>query len=284
MSHSLGALLGALIALGVARALGDLGTKTEPIAGQLEAVFRQAAARGLEPVNQRDVDLTGTGDVEHLVIFRPQPKEGERPGSDELRIYDTDGNRLRLRYSLQPQLAKGVLPYEIKLLGSGPFDSTDRTEVIMSVAEEYADGRLPRPVALLWNAGTQHYELRPLLTYRPYLQPLRGYWAQAAAKLINPVNIALANGEIIRGAWAAQAVAAGRSHLAAAYPVDKGCHGCDGVWEFKTFCLNFRYLNYPLETAPENPLEGRPRYRGFVRNESDLDRQLREALHRDYCE
>lgn len=286
VAHGLGALIGALIALGVAAAIGDLGSKPGPIAGQLEAIYKAAALEGLEAVSQRKADLTGSGVAERIVVFRPEVSYTSGPRrSDELRIYSSKAGRLHLEYSLRALRRGNLPPYEIRLLGVGRFDSSDRVEIIMTLAEQYADGRTPRPVAVLWDAATQRYEPQALLTFRPYLKPLSGYWAQRSEELIEPVNMRLASGEVIKDVWAAQEVAVARQRLAAAYPVLKGCHACRGVWQFKTSCLNFRFRKAPYADQPESqPLATTPRYRVSIRNEADMNRQLAAALHREYCE
>ncbi len=280
----IGTVLVASISFVVGHFLGGfLGGNQKPIPGQLEAILHNAAQHGLEPVNLREVDLQGTGALTHLIVFRPQFSYGHRHASDELRLYKTEHNELRLTFAMQPTPLEHAVPYEIALIGVGSFDRTDRKEVILTLSPEYADGRLPRPVALLWSAGSQTYELRALLVQRPRLVPLRGYWAITAATLDRPVDIPLQGGGAIRHAGGAQEVMVASSRLAVAYPVEKTCHGCDGVWEFRTVCLDFRYPPSP-EMPPEEPSTPARRYRAYASDEAAMAREMRAALHRGYCE
>jgi hypothetical protein len=89
------AALGATIALGVARGLGDLGQKPIPIPAQLNRILADAARQGLEPVYMRELDLQGTGSMARLVVLRPRLGAEYVNRSDELRVYETVNQELK---------------------------------------------------------------------------------------------------------------------------------------------------------------------------------------------
>jgi hypothetical protein len=282
------AALGAAIALGVARVLGDLGHKHVPIPAQLDAILAHAATEGLEPVYLREMDLQDTGATARLVVLRPQFDSHVVSRSDELRVYDTGHEQLQLAFAARPLPEPRGVPYHITLLALGSFDHTDREEAILTLDPEYADTQLPRPVALLWNLGTQRYELRALLSHSPSLARVRGFWAVTGPRLDRPINIRLADEGVIRNVGGAWAVAIARSRLATAYPVNKTCNACTGTWEFKTFCLNFASPGLGgYETGGFTNSGRRKHYLARISSSiviSSINRNLQAALRRGYCE
>src|SRR5690606_25656664 len=91
-SHAGGAIVGSVVALGVAWAAGKLGDQPS-VPEQLEAEIELAAARGLDVVHNREVDLHGTGAKTRLLVLRPRGKPSIRQ-SDEVRIYRERDDKL----------------------------------------------------------------------------------------------------------------------------------------------------------------------------------------------
>jgi len=280
------AVLGAIVALGVADVAGYLGHRPASLPAQLNAVLVDAARQGLEPVYMRELDLQGTGEMTRLVVLRPRINSRYVDRSDELRVYRTTNQELRVAYVIRPYPLKDQPPYHLTLLGVGSFDRTDREEAIFTLDPEYADQALPRPFALLWNVARQNYEVRSLLREGPHLVPLHGFWATSTVRLDHPISVPLGGGLVLHGAGGAPYVALGRSRLAAAYSVSKTCNGCTGVWEFKTFCLNFDNHPYSEGEASEYSLTGRRRHHTALIKEplTGIPAHLNAALHRGYCE
>jgi hypothetical protein len=257
----LSAAVGSVITLVVAAAAGYLGGTTPALPEQLNAILADASKQGLEPTYIRDVDLRGTGESERLLILRspftPQHLTRGSRKSDELRLYRLTAGHWHLAYRARPQPFRGAVPYHIRIIGIGSFDSTDRHEAILRLDPEYADTELPRPVALLWSQSKQGYELWPLLRETPRFPRLHGAWAEATPKLVKPMDIDLVSGLNISKAGSAPWLAVARSHLVAAYPVDKTCNGCAGIWEIKTFCINFQEPTFGFREQPAFSPTGR---------------------------
>ncbi len=250
----LSAVVGSVITLVVADAAGYLRGTTPALPEQLDAILATASEEGYEPTYIRDVDLRGTGESERLIVLRSPftaryLTRGSRQ-SDEVRLYALRAGHWRLTYKARPQPFGGTIPYHIRIMGIGSFDSTDRQEAILRLDPEYADTELPRPVALLWNQGKQRFELWPLLQEAPRLSRLRGAWAEATPKAVRSMDIDLVGGSTISKVGSAPWLAVARSHLVAAYPVDKTCNGCAGTWEIKTFCINFQEPTFGFREEP----------------------------------
>jgi hypothetical protein len=235
----LSAAVGSIITIIIAHAWGYLG-KTAALPEQLNTILTDASKQGLEPTYIRDVDLRGTGETQRLVVLRARMDLRPQKRSDELRLYALLGQSWHLVYHARPLALNAFLPYTIKIMGIGSFDSTDREEAILRLEPNYADSELPRPVALLWSLSKQAYELRSLLPHAPELSHLRGALAEAGPQAFAPADVPLASGGRIASAGAAPWIAVTRSRLAAAYPLEKTCNGCSGLWEIKVFCINFQ--------------------------------------------
>jgi hypothetical protein len=268
----------------VAHAVGYLNPMPAPISTQVASILADAAKDHLEPVYEREIDLQGTGSTSKLVLLRPEllsPNAESR--SDEIRLYQADGQRLHLVYAARPLPVGGEIGYEIKLLSVGSFDKTDRQEALFSLYAKYADEREPRPVALLWNDARQTYELQALLPHRATLIGPQGDWARGVVdRIYPPVTVSLAGGGAIHSVGAAQGLMFARSRLAAGYEVRKTCNACSGTWQFKSYCLNFRGVPELGYEAPEPSAV--PHLADLPASGKGAGRYLVAALHRGFCE
>jgi hypothetical protein len=76
-----------------------------PIEEQLRSVLVEAAKNGYRATTNRQLDFNGDGSMSRLIILRTfEQAHRTEASADELRIYDIDGERLRLAFRLRPVL------------------------------------------------------------------------------------------------------------------------------------------------------------------------------------
>jgi hypothetical protein len=284
LDHAGSALVGGLVALGIAWGVGVVGKGPGPIPRQLDAVLRDAAQQRLTVAYNRELDLRGTGEMARLLILRPTIAGGYTKRSDELRIYETDrdGTRLQLALRLQPLTKGKEVPFRINFVDFGRFGDGDRQQAIVRLDPSYADGRLPRPIAVEWDARYGRYRARGLLKRRVSLPPTHSVWALEARRLYRPTDIPLVDGSVLRQVGGANDVAVRRHRLVAAYVVRQDCNACTGTWEFKSWRLDFDEPQLSgYECRFYSQASGRPeRFFAKVRQLGDIARGLRVALQR----
>jgi hypothetical protein len=197
-TNAASAALGAAIALGVAWAVGQLGSKPAPIPEQLDQVLTDAANQGLRVAYSREIDLRGTGRPARVLVFRPALRQLHKR-SDELRVYEELDNRIRLVLTVRPLQQPDRGPHRINFVAAGQFDSTDRREAILTLERTSQESQLLRPVVLTWDVSEQAYTLRGLLRDRPPLQrPRAGTLAFYGWKEYQPIDVPLTGGTTLR--------------------------------------------------------------------------------------
>jgi hypothetical protein len=281
------AALGAAVALGVAWLIGQFRDDPPPIPSQLGDILRDAERDGLSVIYNREADLHGTGAKARLIVLRPQGEQAYTTRSDELRVYEEADDRLKLAFSFRPvsRVARAEVPYRLRFVATGRFDATDREQALLSLEPSYADTRLPRPIAVTWDLAEQAYDVQPLLRRRPSLpMARRGTFAASGRRLYKPIDIALANGEVLRKVGGTSDFRVRRSRIAAAYIVRQECNACVGVWEFKAWHLDFQDPRNAGFECERYDRRGRPKPLLMrVTNPVAIRRGLRVALRGGPC-
>lgn len=139
--------------------------------------------------------LHGAGASSYVLVLRHDgySRLGERPPtttpSDELRIYDLERGKLKLRFRFEP--AAPTYPsegtslrapgYTFRLGSVRDLDGNGRPEIIGSF-ETYVEesSPLPLPVVIVWDEEAARYRLSPLFGNPPRLKalPSPGMYAQ----------------------------------------------------------------------------------------------------------
>jgi len=203
-----------------------------------------------------------------------------------LRLYEVVDKKLKRVLTFQPVTRHQEVPYRIHFTTIGRFDNTDRTEVILSLEASYADTRVPRPIAIIWDASERAYVVRALLPKAPsLLRAPRDSFAYYAQRLYRPIDIPLRGGGTLEDVGAAQEFAVRRSRLAAGYKVRQTCNACPGVWEFKTWGLNFQRPQFSGYDCGQRFDAAGKRQRLLVRVDSAaaVRRGIRRALMNPLC-
>ena len=136
-------------------------TPTPPsMAAQISALERRAARDGefMRPVVGKAVDLHGTGRQSRVFTFvKANPRQGDPPPSEEVRIYDDEEGWLRPTFRFRPR-DPGV---KFKLRGASDVDGDGATEIAGAFAAPDARNAM-LPVALDWQKSAQEYAIVPL--------------------------------------------------------------------------------------------------------------------------
>lgn len=273
-----GAFIGAVVGAGATALL--LAPGREPVAAQLDSQLSDAAQAGFTVSVNREADLHGTGIRSRLVVLKPAT--GSPLTSDEVRIYDEIDNELRLRYTARPMPGKGMPGYRFTVLGVGRYDHTDREVVLASLDQRFADGRPPHPVALLWNAAGENYEMRALLPRVPALpKGNAGVWGKGARRFYRrTTDVPLGPGQVLRNLRGAGSVRAGRNVLVAGYVLRSPCNACPAPWKFVAWPLNFQdpeLAEYPCAVSRKSA------YTARIDSFGDIRRAERVVLERNDC-
>jgi hypothetical protein len=171
-----GALV-ALIIAGVAGAIYVAATRDPSITEQLAEIRKEAASDSARTVVNRRMDLRGTGEKAHLLVFRDDRvlsalgvRRVRFAPSDEIRIYEEVDGELRLRFRFQPEVPPSQAPYVFTLESAGDRDGNGRPEVIGAYARVAMRAFMPTPVVLSWDDARGAYALYPLLYGEPSLR------------------------------------------------------------------------------------------------------------------
>jgi hypothetical protein len=175
-----GLAVAAVIAVAVIIAVGDFHKKEPPpLTDQAEAIKHAGTARGRHTTVSQWVDMHGSGDKAYVVAFQDDdldkrvehPNHGDPPQSDEVRIYDQHGGRLRRQFDFQPtnRIAEFSLVAVHDLGGNGS------SEIVGGYAPAVA-GAAPAPLAIYWDDQRDRYSIAGLDPTRPDLirLPSRG--------------------------------------------------------------------------------------------------------------
>src|SRR5207248_1243963 len=90
-----------------------------PVNVQLAQLYERTADAGLRTVATRLVDLRGVGTPSRVLVLRKGGRRARFRGSDELRIYDIVGGRLRPSFRFRPRLTARPLALRRYIPGHG---------------------------------------------------------------------------------------------------------------------------------------------------------------------
>jgi hypothetical protein len=147
-----------------------------PLPEQLTRLVRGAARSGWRITQAYHADLRGNGQDSTIFVLRSLHLSPPGLQSDQLRVYDLRGGRLRQTFRFQPAAGGSVarLPFEIDLDTVKDLDGNGTADVVATVGQIYADAVVPFPVLLYWDPVSNRYRLSPLLrpvNGRPALGP-----------------------------------------------------------------------------------------------------------------
>jgi hypothetical protein len=265
-SKTLNVVLG-LILTALALGAWQLLTGTnKTISQQLGGVLHDAAGEGRYAVVNRNVSLHGTGTVSHLLVFR---KPSKIPGStsDEIRIYDEAGKKLKRAFDFFPRASPvSGNGYRFDLQAVSSVDNTDRKVVLGSYATVFMNGEVDRPVLVDWNEASGRYQIHPLLTAPIKLATRKipnGYGGSSMYKgetIVDPHT-----GTSLKGAEGAEAFTIDRGSfplLLAVFVAGAECHACQPTMQLKGWKLDLASPNPQVgECTPfnERPILFKPR-------------------------
>jgi len=170
-------VLGLLLAAGLG--LVQLGGRDDAsISEQLADIRKEAASDSARTVVNERMDLRGTGEQAHLLVFRDDrifsALEGGRvqyAPSDEIRIYEKADDELERRFRFQPEVPPTTkAPYVFRLASAEDLDGNGRPEVIGAYSRVAMGAFLPIPVVLSWDEASGDYVLHALLQRAPLLR------------------------------------------------------------------------------------------------------------------
>lgn len=164
----------------------------QSISRQLETIRSTAAKKGLDIIEEKDVDLRATGEEAHLFVFRNRslrhPVELTQPAlSDEIRLYSDEGGSLRLSFKFRPELSsKG--PVLFNVVSISDLDGNGRPEILGSFTPWAVDSleASPFPLVITWNDADSAYRMYPLVDQPPRFRRQvgpRGLWGRSASSL-----------------------------------------------------------------------------------------------------
>jgi hypothetical protein len=160
----------AMTAAGLIWALAGFSTPTPPpISDQLAKLNRDAAREGrvmTRPAGVGALDLHGTGAASYVRLVSNGPASGLAPRADELRIYDVEGGRLKLRTRFEPRDPGARFQFR----AAADIDFDGAVEVVGGYSMPAAREALV-PFAVDFD-GADHYNLVPLDLGPPKLTKL----------------------------------------------------------------------------------------------------------------
>jgi hypothetical protein len=191
----LGSMVAGIVIAAVLGAVAGLAIRGNtsprpPVRSQLDAVLKQAADQGMYPAVRRVLRLHAGVPRSHLIVLRDDserpggiPHELALPPSDEVRVYDEVGGRLKLQLAFHPQNPDevqqgpdGDFPgYRLQVLQVVDVNRDGDRELLMSFERRSnATGPLPVPALIWWNRTANEYRLDPVLTEAPELRVAAG--------------------------------------------------------------------------------------------------------------
>jgi hypothetical protein len=158
-------------AVDLVRRLNDAFT-ADPltIQQQMAREFREAAANGYRVVENREIDLRGTGELSRLVVLRSETAFSYSPPevpqtkrvSDEVRIYDYEGSKIVQRLSFHPEeINDRQLLFNVDTITD--LDRNGRQDIVGAFWELAMDRVFPRPVLIRATIAGDRYEIIPFL-------------------------------------------------------------------------------------------------------------------------
>lgn len=134
------------------------------IADQLTAIKRGAARQGRRVFSpmKGTLDLTGTGEGSYVLYVRSQSNAD--PRSDEIRVYDRHGDRLREGLRFEPTGPRAQFSFR----GATDVDGDGADEVVAGYSRPDARQAMV-PFVLDWDESRNRYALVPLDLGRPRL-------------------------------------------------------------------------------------------------------------------
>lgn len=158
------------------------GWKTPSIGDQLRAIQRAGARDGRRVVVLPAGDLHGSGEKSHVLLFLDSPST-RKPRSDELRIYDEQGEDLVRALRFEPAGRRAVFQYR----GTTDVDFDGADEIVggYGIAGEAREALVP--FGINWDEGAERYRLvaldlgPPTFSRKPRIRAEAQYRAVYAA-------------------------------------------------------------------------------------------------------
>jgi hypothetical protein len=287
--------MGAVLAIGGVVAIstwligGDTQGKQLTIIQQIDRELEHAAAEKRYPAFQRRARLHGAGSESHVVVLRDeQLRDRLRPSdllpqrSDEIRIYDIEGDKVVRRFRWESQFAGRIRqgpegdypPFLFRVQDVKDFDGNGRAEIIGAFERiTLASGPFPVPVVISWDDGAGAYRLSPLLRAPPPIvkPPVGGdYSIYAGHTAQTLLQNAVGDGAVRAYPVSEYNVSSGPRApvLAAGFLIDAGVGPAAGRYELRAWFLDLQTSEArAVECFPEmstdhvlvNPGERRPR-------------------------
>lgn len=257
------------ITFGLVPWINSLG-RPAPLPEQLESIRSAAANNGLEVVDERVVDLRGTGEQAHLFVLRDAsrrhlPSATRRPPrSDEIRLYSNESGSLALSFHFRAELGKGAGtdPVSFNLVSVSDVDGNGRPEIVGFFTPWAVDSleASPFPVVISWVDAEQAFRMFPLvdrpLRDRQQVGP-RGAWGRGVIYRERSSLTDRETGETVRGykvlGFATTTTPLGEPAILTSYVAKAKCHFCGGqIIEVRISTASFQPPPQVSECVPRH--------------------------------
>jgi hypothetical protein len=138
-----------------------------PIADQIDTLVHNEAATGNALTYEAVARLRPGGDQSTIFVFNPTPKRRYARTSSEFRVYDVVRGRLRLTFRFRPVAyphEKYPWTFDIQVLGSADYNGDGQGDVLLALGETAADSVPTFPAVITWNAATNQYIVKPVMS------------------------------------------------------------------------------------------------------------------------
>lgn len=231
------------ITFGLVPWLGSIGDPP-PVGEQLESIRSAAADQGLEVIDEKNVDLRGTGAKAHLFVLRDasrrHPLGGKTPQlSDEVRLYSDESGTLKMSFHFRAELSGSIRtdPVSFNLVSVSDVDGNGRPEVVGFFTPWAVDSleAAPFPVVITWDDAEQAFRMfplvdRPLRERRPIDR--RGGWGDGSIYRQENSLTDKETGETVKGynvlGFAITKTSLGEPAILRSYVAKAKCHFCGG--------------------------------------------------------
>lgn len=164
-------LVGAIVISPLATAAGiyvdnrgwlDFLGRPPTVGDQLQGIRQVEADAGRHVAVLERVRLHDSATSYLVIVADAEQSENPNARSDEVRIYDTVGDRLEKRFQFLPQPRAPGWPYLFQFDKVEDVDADGLEEILGSYRELYADGEFGMPVLIGWDPVVGRYRLAPL--------------------------------------------------------------------------------------------------------------------------
>ena len=191
-------------ALAIIAALALVGEFEEPatptLAQQIHSARRDVSAGSLDIIDQERVDFRGAGEQSLVLVSgnRGTVPRG-RVRSDQLLVYNVQGEKLVRALSFQPRTAMGESGPEawvFRFRGIADIDGDGAEELVGGYGTSTTGGEQLVPFAVDWDEDDGRYRLVPLLPERPELsiEPVGLEAAGLRGKYVSPTKLTAVRG------------------------------------------------------------------------------------------